>query len=88
MEMAAAAHELGYEYIAITDHSKALAMANGLDEKRAVAFAAQVRSLNQEGLPLRVFSGLECDIKRDGLMTSKTTPSPNSTSSSPASTAT
>ncbi|MBS1830397.1 MAG: DNA polymerase/3'-5' exonuclease PolX [Acidobacteria bacterium] len=67
-EMAAAAHELGYEYIAITDHSKALAMANGLDEKRAVAFAAQVRLMNAEGLPLRVFSGLECDIKRDGVM--------------------
>jgi DNA polymerase (family X) len=67
-EMAEAAHALGYEYIAITDHSKALAMANGLDEKRAVAFAKQVRDLNRSGLPLRVFSGLECDIKRDGEM--------------------
>ena len=38
-EMADAARERGYEYIAITDHSKALAMANGLDEKRVVAFA-------------------------------------------------
>jgi DNA polymerase (family 10) len=43
-------------------------MANGLDEKRVVAFARQVRELNQEGLPLRVFSGLECDILRDGAM--------------------
>jgi DNA polymerase (family 10) len=67
-EMADAAAALGYEYIAITDHSKALAMANGLDEKRVVAFARQVRELNQEGLPLRVFSGLECDILRDGAM--------------------
>jgi DNA polymerase (family 10) len=67
-EMAEAAAALGYEYIAITDHSKALAMANGLDEKRVVAFAQQVRELNQEGLPLRVFSGLECDILRDGAM--------------------
>jgi DNA polymerase (family 10) len=67
-EMAEAAHALGYRYIAITDHSKALAMANGLDEKRAVAFAKQVRDLNRSGLPLRVFSGLECDIKRDGEM--------------------
>ena len=67
-EMAEAAHALGYEYIAITDHSKALAMANGLDEKRAVAFARQVRELNKSGLPLRIFSGLECDIKRDGEM--------------------
>jgi DNA polymerase (family 10) len=67
-EMAEAAAILGYEYIAITDHSKALAMANGLDEQRVVAFAQQVRELNREGLPLRVFSGLECDILRDGAM--------------------
>jgi DNA polymerase (family 10) len=67
-EMAEAAAALGYEYIAITDHSKALAMANGLDEKRVVAFAQQVRELNRDGLPLRVFSGLECDILRDGAM--------------------
>lgn len=67
-EMAEAAAALGYEYIAITDHSKALAMANGLDEERVVEFAEQIRLLNQEGLPLRVFSGLECDILRDGSM--------------------
>ncbi len=67
-EMAEAAAALGYEYIAITDHSKALAMANGLDEARVVAFARQVRELNREGLPLRVFSGIECDILRDGAM--------------------
>ena len=67
-EMAEAAAALGYEYIAITDHSKALAMANGLDEARVVEFARQVRELNREGLPLRVFSGLECDILRDGSM--------------------
>jgi DNA polymerase (family 10) len=67
-EMAEAAAALGYEYIAITDHSKALAMANGLDEQRAVAFAKQVRELNRDGLPLHVFSGLECDILRDGAM--------------------
>ncbi len=67
-EMALAAKALGYEYIAITDHSKALAMANGLDEKRAVAFAALVRELDQKALGIRVFSGLECDIKKDGSM--------------------
>jgi DNA polymerase (family 10) len=67
-EMAEAAAALGYEYIAITDHSKALAMANGLDEARVVAFARQVRELNREGLPLQVFSGIECDILRDGAM--------------------
>jgi DNA polymerase (family 10) len=67
-EMAEAARALGYEYIAITDHSKALAMANGLDEKRAVAFAKHVRELNQRDLGIRIFSGLECDIRRDGEM--------------------
>jgi DNA polymerase (family 10) len=67
-EMAEAAAAMGYEYIAITDHSKALAMANGLDEARVVAFAKQVRELNREGLPLYVFSGLECDILRAGEM--------------------
>ena len=67
-EMAEAARALGYEYIAITDHSKALAMANGLDEKRAVEFAKRVRELNRDGLGIRIFSGLECDIRRDGEM--------------------
>jgi DNA polymerase (family 10) len=66
-EMAEAARERGYEYIAITDHSKALAMANGLDEARAVAFAKRVRELN-DSLGIRVFSGIECDILRDGAL--------------------
>ncbi len=67
-EMAAAARERGYEYIAITDHSKSLAMTNGLDEARAVAFAAHVRELNRDGGGPRIFSGLECDIMKDGAM--------------------
>ena len=67
-EMAAAARELGYEYIAVTDHSQALAMANGLDEARVVAFARRVREMDQSGLGLRVFSGIECDIRKDGTM--------------------
>ena len=67
-EMAEASLARGYQYIAITDHSKALAMANGLDEKRVVAFARQVRRLNRDGLGIRVFSGIECDILRDGSM--------------------
>jgi DNA polymerase (family 10) len=67
-EMAHECRALGYEYIAVTDHSKALAMANGLDEARVVEFARQMRARNAEGLPLRVFSGIECDILRDGTM--------------------
>jgi len=67
-EMAEAARAMGYEYIAVTDHSKALAMANGLDESRAVAFAGVVREFNSQDRGIRVFSGLECDILRDGRM--------------------
>jgi DNA polymerase (family 10) len=67
-EMAAAARERGYEYIAITDHSKALAMANGLDEKRVVEFARRVREMDCAALGIRVFSGIECDILKDGAM--------------------
>jgi len=45
-------------------------MANGLDEKRVVAFAKQVREINRNGngLGIRIFSGLECDILKDGAM--------------------
>jgi DNA polymerase (family 10) len=67
-EMAEAARQRGYEYIAITDHSKSLAMTNGLDEKRAVDFARRVRDINRAGLGIRIFSGLECDILKDGEM--------------------
>lgn len=68
-EMAEAAKAMGYEYIAVTDHSKALAMANGLNEERAVAFAKMVREMNREGhLGIHVFSGIECDILEDGRM--------------------
>lgn len=67
-EMAEAAKNLGYEYVAITDHSKAIAMANGLDEARAITFARRVREMNQNELGIRVFSGLECDIMRDGTL--------------------
>ena len=68
-EMAEAARQQGYEYIAITDHSKAIAMAFGLDEKRVVEFAQTVRKINETGdLGIRIFSGLECDIMKDGDM--------------------
>jgi len=68
-EMAEAARALGYEYVAITDHSKAIAMAFGLDEKRVVEFAQTVRKINESGnLGIRILSGLECDIMKDGEM--------------------
>ena len=64
--MAAAAHRFGHEYIAITDHSKTLAMANGLDEHRALEHAAQVRALNGRFDGLTLLAGIECDILADG----------------------
>jgi DNA polymerase (family 10) len=68
-EMAEAARALGYEYVAITDHSKAIAMAFGLDEKRVVEFAQTVRKINESGnLGIKILSGLECDIMKEGEM--------------------
>jgi len=64
--MAEGAHRLGREYIAITDHSKALAMANGLDERRALEHAARVRALNGRYENLTFLAGIECDILADG----------------------
>ena len=64
--MAAAAQRLGYSYIAITDHSKALAMSNGLDETRALAHAARIRELNGRFEGLTLLAGIECDILADG----------------------
>jgi DNA polymerase (family 10) len=43
-------------------------MANGLDERRVMAFAGQVRELNKDGLGIHVFPGIECDIRKDGTM--------------------
>jgi DNA polymerase (family 10) len=67
-EMAASARQLGYEYIAITDHSKALAMANGLDEARALAQARAIRDLNGRLDGFTLLAGVECDIRADGTM--------------------
>jgi len=64
--MAAAAHQMGHQYIAITDHSQALAMANGLDERRALEHAARVRALNGRFEGLTLLAGIECDILHDG----------------------
>ena len=65
-DMADAAHRLGHRYIAITDHSKALAMANGLDERRAIEQAGRIRALNGRFEGLTLLAGIECDILADG----------------------
>ena len=64
--MAEAAREAGLQYIAITDHSQSLAMANGLDERRALAHAARIRALDGQVDGIRLLAGIECDIKPDG----------------------
>jgi len=65
-EMAEAARELGHEYIAITDHSKAVTVANGLDEKRMAAQIKKLRAADEKGLGIRVLVGSEVDILKDG----------------------
>jgi DNA polymerase (family 10) len=66
-EMAEAARAAGLEYIAITDHSKALAMANGLDETRALEHAARIRAADGQH-DVRLLAGIECDILPDGTL--------------------
>jgi DNA polymerase (family 10) len=65
-EMAAAAKALGHAYIAITDHSKAVTVANGLDEKRMVQHIKNLHAADAKGLGIRVFAGAEVDILKDG----------------------
>ncbi|HEX8817674.1 MAG TPA: DNA polymerase/3'-5' exonuclease PolX [Terriglobales bacterium] len=65
-EMAEAARARGYKYMAITDHSKNLAMANGLDDKRAVEHIKRIRAANDAIDGIRIFAGIEVDILADG----------------------
>ncbi|HTW45268.1 MAG TPA: DNA polymerase/3'-5' exonuclease PolX [Acidobacteriaceae bacterium] len=66
-EMAEAAIARGYQYIAITDHSKNLAMTNGLDDARALAHIKRIREVDAELKgKIRVFTGIEVDILGDG----------------------
>jgi DNA polymerase (family 10) len=65
-EMATAARDRGYQYMAITDHSKNLAFANGLDDKRAVEHIRRIREAAQRIEGIRVFAGVEVDILQDG----------------------
>jgi len=65
-DMAAAARELGLEYLGIADHSKASFQAHGLDEKRLADQVSRIRSLSDDSLHL--FAGTECDILKDGTL--------------------
>jgi DNA polymerase (family 10) len=63
-EMGVAAKALGYEYIALTDHSKAVTVANGMDEKRTLE---QIKKIHAAHVPgIRLLAGIEVDIMKDG----------------------
>lgn len=65
-EMAEAAKQLGYEYIAFTEHSKAVTVANGLDEKRTLAQLKKIRKAQERVDGMRLLAGIEVDILKDG----------------------
>lgn len=69
-KMAKAAMGAGLDYIVITDHTKRLAMAHGLDEKRIVKQMAEIDKINakfkRQNIKFRILKGSECDILKDG----------------------
>jgi putative hydrolase len=65
-EMALAARDLGHEWIALTDHSPRLTVANGLSASRLERQLALIGELNSELAPFRILTGIEVDILEDG----------------------
>jgi putative hydrolase len=65
-EMAEAAIGIGHEYLALTDHSPRLTVANGLSPARLERQLDEVAKLNEELAPFRILTGIECDIHVDG----------------------
>ena len=65
-EMANGARERGYEYVAITDHSASVRVANGLSEERFRKQWRQIEKLNDELSPFRILKAVEVEIKSDG----------------------
>jgi DNA polymerase (family 10) len=65
-EMARAAKDLGYEYIALTDHSKAVTVANGLDEKRTLEQIQKIRDANAKNPGIRILASSEVDVLKNG----------------------
>jgi DNA polymerase (family 10) len=65
-EMAEAAKQRNYRYILITDHSKAVTVANGLDEKRARENIARIHAARQKVKGIEIWAGAEVDILGDG----------------------
>lgn len=65
-EMGEAARDLGYEYIALTDHSKAVTVANGLDDKRTLEQIRKIRAAQSKVPGIRLLAGSEVDILKNG----------------------
>ena len=65
-EMAAAARDLGLDWIALTDHSPRLTVARGLSPERLAAQLDLVTKLNEQLAPFRILTGIEVDILEDG----------------------
>jgi DNA polymerase (family 10) len=65
-EMGAAAKKLGYQYIALTDHSKAVTVANGMDEKRTLEQIKKIRAAQEHVPGIRLLAGIEVDILKSG----------------------
>lgn len=65
-EMAEYAKEQGFEYLALTDHSKSAFYANGLKVDRVLAQMEEIDALNKELTPFKIFKGIESDIINDG----------------------
>jgi DNA polymerase (family 10) len=66
LEMAMAARDLGYEYVAICDHTAGLQVVPGLDADALRRQADEIRAANELLSPFRVLRGAECDIRPDG----------------------
>jgi DNA polymerase (family X) len=66
LEMALAAHDLGYEYLAICDHTPNVRVVPGLDADDLRRQAEEIAAVNEEVAPFRVLRGTEVDIRRDG----------------------
>ena len=65
-ELALAARDMGYQYIAITEHSAGRGITHGLDVKRLRRQVAEIRALNQRLTGIHVLTGIEVDIRADG----------------------
>jgi len=67
-EMALEARRLGLEYIAITDHTRSLAMTHGSDETKLLEQIAEIRRLNRKLNGIRLLAGAEVNIRKDGTL--------------------